>query len=137
MERRMLKRRLINIARTEATYAASRLHAAARGLFELHKASADKGLDEEYARIRAEVEAEAEGQTPTASETPDVRRFYANLELPLGAGVGEVKAAYRRLMRRYHPDKHSTDPERARAATVLAHELRTAYEGLLRHLGVR
>lgn len=66
---------------------------------------------------------------------PDhIARYYANLELPVGASVGEVKAAYRRLMRRYHPDRHLDDPERAAAAHRLAHELRVAYEGLLVHL---
>lgn len=139
-----LRRRLFNVARTEATYAATRLRAAAGGLFELRRPPpAETSVNEEFARIRAEVEAElaegaAWGRTATARgfgmEPPEVRRFYANLELPLGAPATEVKAAYRRLMRRYHPDKHSKDPERARAAHQLAHELRQAYEGLLRYL---
>lgn len=133
----MLRRRLMNVAKAEATHAAARLQAAARGLWALGRASVEGELDEELSRIRAEVEAEEAFAPGMPTETSEVRRFYANLELPLGASVDEVKAAYRRLMRRYHPDKHSKDPEQARAATVLAQELRQAYEGLLRHLGVR
>jgi DnaJ-domain-containing protein 1 len=64
----------------------------------------------------------------------ELRRYYANLELPLGAPAAEVKAAYRRLMRRYHPDRHQNDPEQARVATLLAQELSAAYEALMRHL---
>lgn len=133
----MLKRRLINVARVEATNAAFRLRAAARGLLDAARPRppAEAWADEELSKIRAEVEAEmASGVAATPADTPEIRRFYANLELPLGAPATEVKAAYRRLMRRYHPDKHSTDPDRARAAHLLAHELRRAYEGLLAHL---
>ena len=61
-------------------------------------------------------------------------RYYANLELPVGAPWDEVKRAYRRLMRRYHPDRHYGDPEKARIATELSQELRVAYEGLREHL---
>jgi DnaJ-domain-containing protein 1 len=64
----------------------------------------------------------------------EIRRYYANLELPLGASADEVKAAYRRLMRRYHPDHHQGSPEQAQLATQLARELRIAYDGLLAHL---
>lgn len=64
----------------------------------------------------------------------DVRRWYANLELPYGASADEVRAAYRRLMRRYHPDRHFQDAEAQRVATELAQALRVAYEGLLAHL---
>jgi DnaJ-domain-containing protein 1 len=67
-------------------------------------------------------------------DTPDIRRYYANLELPIGAPLPEVKAAYRRLMRRYHPDRHQHDPARAKAANELAQRLREAYEGLTAHL---
>ncbi len=68
------------------------------------------------------------------SAPPEIQRFYANLELPVGASVEEVKAAYRRLMRRYHPDRHASDPERAVLANNLAQQLRTAYEALLAYL---
>jgi curved DNA-binding protein CbpA len=62
-----------------------------------------------------------------------IRRYYANLELPVGATADEVKSAYRRLIRRYHPDRHR-EPSAQRAAAELARELRNAYEGLLRFL---
>lgn len=64
------------------------------------------------------------------SREEKLSRYYANLELPAGAPWPEVKHAYRRLMRQYHPDRHHGDPEKARVATELSQELRVAYEAL-------
>ena len=120
-----LRDRLFNIARAELGDAARRFREGARGFFD-----ADE-LDVEDIPHR-------ESYRPPSSpnpETAQIRRYYANLELPIGASAAEVKAAYRRLMRRYHPDRHATDPARARVAHELSQELRKAYEGLLAHLG--
>ena len=140
IRRPMLRQRLLNLARAEATHAASRLRAVASGLFDLGRSNRDTGWEGEYERMRAQVEAElntAGGYAPLGGATSEIRRFYANLELPLGATADEVKAAYRRLMLRYHPDKYADDPESARAAHQLARELRQAYEGLLQYLKER
>jgi DnaJ-domain-containing protein 1 len=59
-----------------------------------------------------------------------VRQYYANLELPFGADLDEVKQAYRRLMRQYHPDKHQSDPARRQLATQLSQKLTVAYNEL-------
>ena len=67
---------------------------------------------------------------PQSAVDPELRRYYANLELPEGASLAEVKAAYRRLVRTYHPDRHAGDP----AAARITMELRTAYERLTQHL---
>jgi DnaJ-domain-containing protein 1 len=45
--------------------------------------------------------------------------YYANLELPYGADLEAVKKAYRKLMKQYHPDKFSGDPEKQKTATEL------------------
>ena len=34
---------------------------------------------------------------------------YGTLELPAGAGLSEIKGAFRRLSKRYHPDKNSAE----------------------------
>lgn len=137
----MLRRRLFNLARTEATSAASRIRAAAVSIWELgrsNRSTPPTGWESEYERMRAEVEAElntaGSNHTPIGGASAEIRKYYANLELPIGAPADEVKAAYKRLMRRYHPDKYSSDPERARASHLLAQELRQAYEGLLQYL---
>lgn len=65
---------------------------------------------------------------------PELARYYANLELPLGADLQQVKEAWKRLVRRYHPDLHSTDPDNQRVATELVQGLNRAYEELRKRL---
>ena len=39
----------------------------------------------------------------------DEREAYAALELPTSAGLADVKTAFRKLSKRYHPDKNSAE----------------------------
>jgi DnaJ-domain-containing protein 1 len=135
-------KRLFNVARAELKSAARKMKDDLIGgerpsytderLDAELKAAADEarssGGDDEVKRDKA--------QRPGA-EPAHIRRYYANLELAIGAPAAEVKAAYRRLMRRYHPDLHQGDAAKAEAANKLAQELRVAYEGLLEYLGER
>ena len=63
--------------------------------------------------------------------------YYANLEVEMGADQATIKRSYRRLMRKYHPDKHSGDPERERLATEICQELTRAYDTVMAHLARR
>ncbi len=38
---------------------------------------------------------------------------YETLEVPLGTSKADCKVAYRRLVKKWHPDKHPGDPEEA------------------------
>tara|TARA_Y100000588_G_scaffold95137_1_gene103201 strand:+ start:377 stop:727 length:351 start_codon:yes stop_codon:yes gene_type:complete len=64
------------------------------------------------------------------SQDPVLAGLYANLELPYGAGREEVRVAWKRLMKRYHPDLHAADPDKRRIADQLAAELTRAYQQL-------
>ena len=66
-----------------------------------------------------------------------LRQYYANLETPYGSDVATVKKNYRRLMRKYHPDRHSGDPEREKLATEISQELTRAYDVVCNHLRAR
>jgi DnaJ-domain-containing protein 1 len=72
--------------------------------------------------------------TPAQSRPTHVRQWYANLEVPEGASMETVEAAYARLMRRYDPDRHRGDPDKHRAALDLTRSLTHAYRGLTAHL---
>ena len=63
-----------------------------------------------------------------------IDQYYANLEVEPGADLETIKRAYRRLMRKYHPDKHANDPAKHKAATELAQSLTRAYMELKKHL---
>lgn len=82
-------------------------------------------------------EAAAEAQTAQANRPgydPVLARYYANLELPYGADLITVRQAWKNLLRKYHPDLHSHDPEKRRVATELTQGLNRAYEELEKRL---
>lgn len=62
-----------------------------------------------------------------------VKQYLANLELGPGATWPDVERAYKRLLERYHPDKHQTDPDRHRVAQELTESLTSAYQALRRY----
>ncbi len=105
--------------------------------------------------LHADLEARRSGRAPGAEErrrSPDPERrrqantpeppavdpelagYYSNLEVPYGADLETVRAAWRRLVRRYHPDLHGADPERQRVATELLKGLNHAFEQLEKRL---
>lgn len=66
---------------------------------------------------------------------PDSKKahYYAVLELPYGSGIADIKQAYKRLMKLYHPDKFQT-AEKKQAATSLVQKINEAYRSLLQEL---
>ena len=63
-----------------------------------------------------------------------IAKYYKVLDLPYGADFEQVKAAYRKLMRKYHPDLHTQSPQKAKAATELSMQVTQAYNELENHL---
>lgn len=61
---------------------------------------------------------------------PQLAGYYANLELPYGATLPQVRSAWRRLMKQYHPDLHSRDPDKRKVADELTARLTDAYRQL-------
>ena len=51
--------------------------------------------------------------------------------IALFAPPDEIKSAHRRLLRKYHPDRHANDPEKLEDATRLSQELTRARDLLL------
>jgi DnaJ-domain-containing protein 1 len=64
-----------------------------------------------------------------------VERAYAMLEVPVGSSFEAVRTSYRNLMRKYHPDRHtSSPPDQQRAANEVAQRLTEAYKLLQKRL---
>ncbi|HKA90418.1 MAG TPA: J domain-containing protein [Haliangiales bacterium] len=106
---------------------------------------AERAARETEARRRAQSSARSSGPRPGGSSSssgssqrsnvprggnPELAQYYARLELAYGADYAAVKASYRRLMRKYHPDLHGGSPERHRAATEVSQQLTQAYNEL-------
>lgn len=73
--------------------------------------------------------------TPGGGLPPEVARAYANLELTPPASLDEAKAAWRKLMAKYHPDRHQGDEKKLELATKVAARLTDAYRVVREHLG--
>lgn len=70
-------------------------------------------------------------EKPRATGPPSnktLEHYYANLEVPFGSDLPTVRAAYRKLMHSYHPDKFASDPDMEAKATQLSQELAHAYQ---------
>ena len=67
-----------------------------------------------------------------AARDPHMARLYAQLECPYGADMTAVRKQYRAMMRKYHPDMHSSSPDKQRLATELSQKLTSAYNELRR-----
>ncbi len=72
--------------------------------------------------------------SPKPAEDPVLAGYYANLELPYGADLAAVKAAWKRLMKQYHPDRHAQDPAKREDANALCAQLTDAYKELEKSL---
>ena len=74
----------------------------------------------------------------TAAKSPNVdlllAEYYANLEVPYASDLATVRKAWKRLLRKYHPDLHSSDPARQKIGTELVKKLNHAYEQLRERL---
>ena len=71
-------------------------------------------------------------QAATAAEgvDPELAALYSNLEVPYRSDLSTVRKAWKRLLRKYHPDLHSKDTEKREVAGELTRRLNGAYETL-------
>jgi DnaJ-domain-containing protein 1 len=74
------------------------------------------------------------GASTDRATSSSVERAYATLEVPMGSSFETVRRSYRNLMRKYHPDRHTSSPEKQRAANEIAQGLTEAYKLLQKRL---
>ncbi len=73
-------------------------------------------------------------RSPLGGKDAKIARYYKVLNLPYGVGFDEVKSAFRKLVRKYHPDRHGGSPQKQKAATELTMRVTQAYNELEQHL---
>ena len=78
----------------------------------------------------AHEEEEAKAAANLANTRERERECYANLELALGASFADVKKAYRRLIKQYHPDRFHKQPDKQLLAIEVSSKLNAAYRYL-------
>jgi hypothetical protein len=107
-----------------------------RANFPWHRA--DELIDELEAHFAAdpEIDVEPRGTAGRSSYSrpstkpgvePVLAGYYANLEIPYGAGAEKARQAWKNLLKMYHPDLHHDDPEKRRIANELTSQLTRAY----------
>lgn len=68
------------------------------------------------------------------SDEAKLAEWYRTLDLQPGADLAEIKSNYRKLMRKYHPDLHTGNAQKQKAATELSMRVTQAYNGLVEYL---
>jgi hypothetical protein len=61
---------------------------------------------------------------------PQLAVYYANLEIPYGSELADVRKAWKRLLKKYHPDLHAGDANKRQVANQLTAQLTEAYKEL-------
>ncbi|MDR1325155.1 MAG: J domain-containing protein [Treponema sp.] len=68
------------------------------------------------------------GSNHSASIPEDLRQDFAELGLSFGASADECKAAYKKLLKIHHPDRHAGHAENMRKATAKSARINAAYD---------
>ena len=63
----------------------------------------------------------------TYSPSDHLAKYYANLEIPVGSNQTIIKNAWKKQLKKYHPDLHCSDPEKQKIAENLTRQLNEAY----------
>jgi len=63
----------------------------------------------------------------TFSPSDPLAKYYANLEIPVGSNQTVIKSAWKKQLKKYHPDLHCSDPEKKIIAENLTRQLNEAY----------
>ena len=53
--------------------------------------------------------------------------YYKNLETPVGADFQTIKSNYRKLLKKYHPDRYNQDDDKRQIAEEVTEKLNQAY----------
>jgi hypothetical protein len=93
--------------------------------FQRHYADTPPGGNAEWARAGGDTRREKRTERTIAG----VARHYALLGIPVTATLDEVKQAYRRMARAYHPDMHPDEKEKYTAKMA---DINTAFEAILK-----
>ncbi len=95
--------------------------------------SSDPPTSDAFTEDRWSEDFDASPRTTAAARSEPSQRAldFAALELAPGSDQAAIRNAYRRLLKRYHPDRYTDDPEREAAANELTRRLREAYERLM------
>lgn len=124
--------RLYNIAKAEVN---SRIRPGSKSSKRWQKTSSEEGSNGEHQNTWQSKSEESSSQRSQATADDPVAEWYAALELPYGSDWDAVQKAWKAQLRKYHPDRHAQNQEKADIAHEVTQQLNVAYKGLKKHLG--
>ena len=89
---------------------------------------------EGFVDVPGECGTSAVGEEEFGKNFQPLASYYANLEILPGSTREQVRTAWKKLMKKYHPDLHSTDPEKRETANELTRRLTESYKILDKEL---
>ena len=100
-------------------------------VYSIIRSNINFGWGDKYDRVN-DFEEDNGGYEKQNSKIPvttnnDLAQYYANLEISFGSDLQAVKKAWKRMLKKYHPDLHSRDPGKQQTATRLTQGLTQAY----------
>jgi DnaJ-domain-containing protein 1 len=99
--------------------------------------SGDPDLDaayeelDEFLRGGSSSRSDSGGETTEERRRPvpvELRKDFAELGLSPDASAKECKAAYKKLLKAHHPDRHTGNPENVKKATEKSASVNAAYD---------
>lgn len=94
--------------------------------------SEEEKKQQQYRYQQERHRSQQQKQQPSAPSAE--QKYYAVLEVKPGASFEEVRASYKNLMKKYHPDKFHNDPELKKDAELLSKKINEAYTYLEKKL---
>ncbi|MEI6875990.1 MAG: J domain-containing protein [Spirochaetota bacterium] len=93
----------------------------------------DRGAAEARERARAEEAARQRARTGAGTARPSgpdprLAKAYETLGVAYGLPFDEVKAQYKKLLMKHHPDKHGGNAENMKKATEMSTRINAAYQ---------
>jgi DnaJ-domain-containing protein 1 len=88
----------------------------------------NEGKTERREQTRRREQARTEPRPRADQAREKLWADYTNLKVPFGAPFEEVKLAYKKLLRQYHPDKHASDPQKFKLATEITSKLNQSFQ---------
>lgn len=68
-----------------------------------------------------------QNQQEMHSHLTELKKDYQTLEVPFLAHIDTVRTSYKRLLRAYHPDRFSNDPDKLQVATEVSSRITSAF----------
>ena len=84
--------------------------------------------NKDWDNCKENINTESKNFENKLSETQRLElEYYGNLELHAGADFAQIKSQYRKLLKKYHPDKFQNNKEKQKIAEEVVCKINAAY----------